>query len=81
MSPAPETVTAAEEAAALAAVPRGLLIDGEWHQAGSGATFVVDDPATGASLMEVADAGPDEATAALDAACAAGPGWAATPPR
>ena len=32
-------------------------------------------------FVEVADADPDEAAAALDAAVAAGPGWAATPVR
>lgn len=44
-------------------------------------TFVVDDPATGAVLAELPDAGPDEAAAAVDAAAAALPGWAATSPR
>jgi succinate-semialdehyde dehydrogenase/glutarate-semialdehyde dehydrogenase len=41
----------------------------------------VEDPATGNTLTEVADASPDDARAALDAAVAAGPGWAETPPR
>ena len=44
-------------------------------------TFAVDDPATGAILAELPDAGPAEATAAVDAAAAALPGWAATSPR
>ncbi|WP_214317590.1 NAD-dependent succinate-semialdehyde dehydrogenase [Nonomuraea sediminis] len=44
-------------------------------------SFAVRDPATGEVLDEVADAGPDEATAALDAAVDAQEAWAATPPR
>ncbi|GAA4816680.1 NAD-dependent succinate-semialdehyde dehydrogenase [Nocardioides caeni] len=43
--------------------------------------FVVDDPATGAVLAELPDAGPAEATAAVDAAAAALAGWSATSPR
>jgi succinate-semialdehyde dehydrogenase/glutarate-semialdehyde dehydrogenase len=46
-----------------------------------GPTFAVTDPATGAEIGRCADAGPAEAVAALDAACAAGPAWAARPPR
>lgn len=44
-------------------------------------SFVVDDPATGAVLAELPDAGPAEATAAVDAAAAALPAWSATSPR
>ena len=49
--------------------------------AASGATLAVDDPATGKTLVEVADATPDDGRAALDAAVAAQPGFAALPPR
>ena len=48
----------------LGAVPTGLLIGGSWRPATRG-TFDVHDPATGARLAAVADAGPDEAMAAL----------------
>src|SRR5207237_7120090 len=41
----------------------------------------VDDPATQQELTRVADATVDDGRAALDAAVAAQPGWAATPPR
>ncbi|MGH9064045.1 MAG: NAD-dependent succinate-semialdehyde dehydrogenase [Acidimicrobiales bacterium] len=58
-----------------------LLIGGQWRPARSGATFPVEDPATNQVLAEVADAGPDDARAALDAAAAAQDGWAAHPPR
>jgi succinate-semialdehyde dehydrogenase/glutarate-semialdehyde dehydrogenase len=78
MTAGPETRP--EERKVLEAVPKQLLIGGEWRDATGGATFAVEDPATGESLCEVADATPDDARAALDAAVAAQPGWAATPP-
>ena len=67
--------------AALDAVPTQLLIGPSWRPAAGGATFAVEDPATEQSLLEVADAGPDDALAALDAAAAAQGAWAATAPR
>jgi succinate-semialdehyde dehydrogenase/glutarate-semialdehyde dehydrogenase len=69
------------EQAVLDAVPTGLFIGGSWRPAASGGTFAVDDPATGSALAEVADAGPEDGRAALDAAVAAQPGFAAMPPR
>lgn len=60
---------------------KGVFVDGRWRPAAEGATFPVEDPATGRTLCEVADAGPADAAAALDAASAAQPGWAAVPPR
>ncbi|MBO0694205.1 MAG: aldehyde dehydrogenase family protein, partial [Acidimicrobiaceae bacterium] len=65
----------------LAKVPTGLLIDGAWRPAASGRVLAVEDPATGDTLVEVADGDADDALAALDAAHGAQPGWAATPPR
>jgi succinate-semialdehyde dehydrogenase / glutarate-semialdehyde dehydrogenase len=62
-------------------VPTQLFIGGTWTDAAAGATFPVDDPATGKPLAEVADAGPGDGKAALDAAVAAQPAWAATTPR
>src|SRR3712207_8361836 len=64
-----------------AAVPTDLYIDGEWRPARSDRRFEVEDPATGQTLVQVADAGPDDAVAAMDAACDAADAWAATPPR
>jgi succinate-semialdehyde dehydrogenase/glutarate-semialdehyde dehydrogenase len=69
-----------EERKVVEAVPKQLLIGGEWRDATGGGTFEVEDPATGAVLCEVADATPDDARAALDAAVAAQASWAATPP-
>jgi succinate-semialdehyde dehydrogenase/glutarate-semialdehyde dehydrogenase len=69
-----------EELKVLEAVPKQLLVGGEWRDATGGRTFAVEDPATGQSLCEVADATPEDAVAALDAAVAAQPSWATTPP-
>ena len=69
------------EAEVLAAVPKGLLIGGEWRPAASGARLAVEDPATGETLCEVADGSADDAAAALDAAAAAQAAWAVHPPR
>ncbi len=60
--------------------PKQLLIGGEWRDATGGGTLEVEDPATGDVLCGVADATPDDAKAALDAAVAAQSDWAATPP-
>ena len=53
----------------------------KWLDASGGRTFDVVDPATGATLCAVADASPEDGRAALDAAVAAQPGFAATSPR
>lgn len=58
---------------------RALFVGGQWHS--TGRTFTVDDPATATALAEVSDAGPTEATRAVDAAEAAAAAWAAVAPR
>src|ERR1700744_2648300 len=68
-------------AATLSAVPRQLFIAGQWRGAAGGATLDVEDPATGKTLGQVADASPADGMAALDAAVAAQDDWAATAPR
>ena len=60
--------------------PNQLLIGGRWRDASGGATLAVEDPSTGETLCEIADATPDDAQAAIDAACDAQPEWAQTPP-
>ncbi len=62
-------------------VPKALFIGGEWRAAASGATLVVEDPATGVALAEVADGDTTDAVAALDAAAATQVQWAGCPPR
>jgi succinate-semialdehyde dehydrogenase / glutarate-semialdehyde dehydrogenase len=49
------------------------LIGGEWVSAGS--RFAVNDPATGMKLADVANLGPAQAQAALEAANKAWPAW------
>ena len=73
-------VMASNEQAVIDAVPKQLLIGGEWRDATGGGTLGVEDPATGETLCEVADATPEDAVAALDAAVTAQPEWAASAP-
>jgi succinate-semialdehyde dehydrogenase/glutarate-semialdehyde dehydrogenase len=75
------TITAGQEQAAVEAVPRQLFIGGEWRDASGGGALAVEDPSTGEALVDVADATPEDATAALDACVAAQAEWAAHPPR
>ena len=74
------TITAPEEKRIVDQVPKQLYIGGEWHDGAKG-TLAVEDPATGESLCEVADASPDDAKRALDAAVEAGSEWSRHPPR
>lgn len=67
------------EREAIATVPTGLLINGQWET--TAATMPVEDPSTGQVLCDVADASAQEAATALDAASTAQPKWAATSPR
>jgi succinate-semialdehyde dehydrogenase/glutarate-semialdehyde dehydrogenase len=74
------TITPSQEQSVLAWVPKQLFIGGEWRDGAQG-TIEVEDPATGQPLCEVADASPQDAMVALDAAVAAGPEFAAMAPR
>ena len=74
------TITSTEEQQVLDEVPKQLYIGGEWRD-GSKGTISVEDPATGETLCEVADASTDDAKAALDAAVEAGPEWSKHSPR
>jgi succinate-semialdehyde dehydrogenase / glutarate-semialdehyde dehydrogenase len=75
------TSSSVREVAVVAAVPKGLWIDGGNRPAADRAVLSVDDPSTGETLAEVADASPADGVAALDAAVAAQDSWAATAPR
>ena len=75
------SITADQEKRALTNVNTQLFIGGEWREASGGATLDVEDPSTGEAIASVADATPDDASAALDAACAAQGEWAAHAPR
>jgi succinate-semialdehyde dehydrogenase/glutarate-semialdehyde dehydrogenase len=65
----------------LDAVPTQLFIGGEWRDAAGGATLPVEDPSTGRTLVEVADATVDDAKAALAAADEAFKTFRNHPPR
>src|SRR5579884_1205500 len=71
-------MAATAERSVVEAVPRRLLIGGDWVDPASGATLPVEDPSTGEMIAEVADAGPEEARQALAAAADAQESWAAT---
>jgi succinate-semialdehyde dehydrogenase/glutarate-semialdehyde dehydrogenase len=71
----------ASERAVLERVPTDLYIAGQWRAASGGGTLAVEDPATTEPLVQVADAQPQDAIAALAAAADAQAGWAAHPPR
>ena len=58
-----------------------LFIGGTWVPGSSGERFDVLDPATGDVVATVANGTEKDALAAVDAAAAAGPAWAKTPPR
>jgi succinate-semialdehyde dehydrogenase/glutarate-semialdehyde dehydrogenase len=70
-----------EEQRVIDNVNKQLFIGGEWRDATEGGTLAVEDPSTGESLCEVADAQPDDALAALEAASEAQADWAKYPPR
>jgi succinate-semialdehyde dehydrogenase/glutarate-semialdehyde dehydrogenase len=65
--------------ALLKSVPTGLWIGGEEREGKS--TFNVLDPSDDSVLTAVADGTPEDAIAALDAACTVQEDWAATAPR
>ncbi len=70
-----------QRAAVLEGVPAQLFIGGKWRDAGGGGTLAVEDPATGESLVEVADGQAEDAKAALGAAADAQGEWAQHAPR
>jgi succinate-semialdehyde dehydrogenase/glutarate-semialdehyde dehydrogenase len=74
------TISISEEQRIVDQAPKQLYIGGEWRDGEKG-TLAVEDPSTGDTLCEVADASEADAKAALDAAVQAGPDWAQHPPR
>ncbi|MFI8590564.1 NAD-dependent succinate-semialdehyde dehydrogenase [Dietzia maris] len=65
----------------ISALGTGIHVDGAWHDAASGATFDVVNPATGEAIATIADGGASDAAAAIEAAGRAQPSWAAVPAR
>lgn len=62
-------------------VPRQLLIAGSWQDASGGGIVDVINPSDASVITGIADADVEDGLAAVDAAAAAFPEWAATPPR
>jgi succinate-semialdehyde dehydrogenase / glutarate-semialdehyde dehydrogenase len=75
------TTATREEQSVVDALHKGLYIGGEWREGSEGDSFSVEDPATGESLCEVADATADDARAAIDAAAGAQDDWRRHAPR
>jgi succinate-semialdehyde dehydrogenase / glutarate-semialdehyde dehydrogenase len=71
---------ATQEQAVVDKVEKHLYIGGQWIDASEGRTLAVEDPATGEALCEVADATPEDAKRALDAAVETQAEWKAVPP-
>ncbi len=69
------------EQAVLEGVPTELYIGGRWRAASGSGTLPVEDPSTGETLIEVADAQPADALDALRSAAEHQAEWAAHPPR
>jgi succinate-semialdehyde dehydrogenase / glutarate-semialdehyde dehydrogenase len=76
----PSNISASAVGSASADAPTQLLIGGRWRD-GSQGTFPVLNPSTGEVLADVARAGIDDLSAAIDAAHEALPAWSATAPR
>jgi succinate-semialdehyde dehydrogenase/glutarate-semialdehyde dehydrogenase len=72
---------ASAEHAVLEGVQTKLFIGGEWRDGSEGGTLPVEDPATGETLVEVADATLGDAQAALGAAHETFPEWRNSAPR
>jgi 1-pyrroline dehydrogenase len=64
----------------LPAIPTGIFINGAWVATEDGRTDSVINPATGVEVARVASAGASDVNAAVEAAAAAFPVWAATTP-
>src|SRR5215213_9009078 len=71
----------ARERAVVETVPKQLFIGGRWVDASGGARLPVEDPATGETIAEIADATPEDAVAALVAAHERQAEWREHPPR
>jgi len=69
------------EQAVLATVPKQLFIGGAWRDGAEGGTVPVEDPATEATIAEVADATEQDALDALAAAHEAFASWRDSAPR
>src|SRR5215208_648101 len=72
---------ATSEQSVVDSVNKQLFIGGEWREASGGRTLAVEDPSIAEPLCEIADATPEDAVAALDAASEMQDEWGKTAPR
>ena len=77
--PAPESAGPANEWLRAHGPRLTLFIGGEWREPRTGEYFPSVNPATGETLIDVAQAGAEDVDAAVSAARAAFPAWSATP--
>ncbi len=73
-------MSSTDERSVIDGVEKRLLIGGEWRDASGGETFAIEDPSNGQTLCEIADATPEDAQAAMDAAAGAQAEWGASAP-
>jgi acyl-CoA reductase-like NAD-dependent aldehyde dehydrogenase len=59
---------------------RQLYVNGTWRDAKGGAVFTTENPTTGTTIADVADASVSDVEDAITAAAQAQPAWAALPP-
>jgi succinate-semialdehyde dehydrogenase / glutarate-semialdehyde dehydrogenase len=73
--------TAAHEQQVVDSIPKKLFIGGRWRDATGADTFAVEDPSTEQEIARVADATPEDALAALEAADSTQAEWGSHAPR
>src|SRR5918997_1437920 len=78
--PSPASGLATEEQTVVDSVEKRLYTGGEWRDATGSATLQVIDPATEEPIAQVADATPEDAMTALDAAAEKQKEWAGSAP-
>jgi succinate-semialdehyde dehydrogenase/glutarate-semialdehyde dehydrogenase len=74
-------ITPADEKRVLDLVPTKLYINGQWVNSSDGGTLEVEDPATGKTLLTIADAAYEDGQKAIAAAHEAQESWSRTAPR
>jgi betaine-aldehyde dehydrogenase len=74
-------ITAETKPQANSVDPKGMLIDGKWVDAKSGARIAVENPAKRTTIAEVPRGAAADVDAAVEAAAKAFPGWSKVPPR
>ena len=74
-------ITPADEKRVLDLVPTQLYLNGQWVDASDGGTLHVEDPATGKTLLTIADATFEDGQKAIAAAHETQESWSKTAPR